>query len=147
MRQPRVTRAELAAAPGPSNPPVGESVRRLVPAGLVADTGERTAGGRGRGRVGTYYALAADVGFALAASIAPEGIVAECINPYGTVVSRAEPPIPRPAPPAAVAAALHAATTQAATMALTVSGTPGTTSAPEASSNREAPSAPEAPKA
>ena len=146
MRQPRLTRAELAAATGISKPTVGESVRRLVAAGLVADTGERTAGGRGRGRVGTYYALAADVGFALAASIAPEGIVAECINAYGTVVSRADHPITRPAHSAAVAAALHAATTQAATMALTVSGTPGTTSAPEASSNREAPSAPEAPK-
>jgi predicted NBD/HSP70 family sugar kinase/DNA-binding transcriptional ArsR family regulator len=133
MRQPRLTRAELAAATGISKPTVGESVRRLVTAGLVADTGERTAGGRGRGRVGTYYALAADVGFALAASIAPEGIVAECINPYGTVISRAEHPITRPAHSAEVAAALHAAATQAVTMA------------PTASSNREAPSAPEAP--
>jgi predicted NBD/HSP70 family sugar kinase/DNA-binding transcriptional ArsR family regulator len=96
MRQPRLTRAELAAATGVSKPTAGESVRRLVAAGLVADTGERTVGGRGRGRVGTYYALASDVGVALAVSIAPEGIVAECTDPYGAVISRAEQPIGPP---------------------------------------------------
>src|ERR1700704_1636258 len=74
MRRPRLTRAELAAETGISKPTVGESVRRLVGAGLVADTGQRTAGGRGRGRVGSYYALAGRTGVALAVSIAPEGI-------------------------------------------------------------------------
>jgi predicted NBD/HSP70 family sugar kinase len=113
MRQPRLTRAELAAATGISKPTVGESVRRLVTMGLVADTGDRTPGGRGRGRVGTYYALAPGVGVALAASIAPEGITAECINAHGTVVSRSEHPIARPAHPAEVAKALCAAATQA----------------------------------
>ncbi len=113
MRQPRLTRAELATATGVSKPTAGESVRRLVAAGLVADTGQRTAGGRGRGRVGAYYALADDVGLALAVSIAPEGIVAECIDPYGAVVSRSERPITRPAHSAEVAAALRAAATQA----------------------------------
>ncbi len=49
----RQTRAELATATGISKPTVGESVRRLVAAGVVVDTGERTTG---RGRVGTYYA-------------------------------------------------------------------------------------------
>ena len=58
MRRRRLTRAELAAETGISKPTVGESVRRLVNAGLVADTGQRTTGGRGRGRVGSYYALA-----------------------------------------------------------------------------------------
>src|ERR1700743_3228497 len=82
MRAPRLTRAELAAATGISKPTAGESVRRLVAAGLVADTGQRTAGGRGRGRVGSYYALAAGIGLALAISIAPEGIVAECVSAY-----------------------------------------------------------------
>jgi predicted NBD/HSP70 family sugar kinase len=113
MRQPRLTRAELAAATGVSKPTAGESVRRLVAAGLVADTGQRTAGGRGRGRVGAYYALADGVGLALAVSIAPEGIVAEGIDPYGAVVSRAEQAITRPARPEAVAAGLRAAATQA----------------------------------
>jgi predicted NBD/HSP70 family sugar kinase len=90
MRQRRLTRAELATATGMSKPAVGESVRRLAEAGFVADTGERTAGGRGRGRVGSYYALAASVGTALAVSIAPEGIVAECVDAYGGTVSRAD---------------------------------------------------------
>ena len=86
MRQRRLTRAELAAATGMSKPTVGESVRRLAEAGLVADTGERTAGGRGRGRVGSYYALADHRRRALAVSIAPEGVVAECVDAYGDTV-------------------------------------------------------------
>lgn len=73
----------------------------------MADTGERTPGGRGRGRVGSYYALAADVGAALAVSIAPEGVVAERVDVYGDIVCRAERRISRPAQPAQVAAALR----------------------------------------
>src|ERR1700760_56985 len=113
MRRPRLTRAELAAATGVSKPTAGESVRRLVAPGLVADTGERTTGGRGRGRVGSYYSLAEDVGLALAVSIAPEGIIAECISPYGEVISRAEQAVDRPVRPDQLAAALRAAATQA----------------------------------
>lgn len=113
MRQRRMTRAELAAETGISKPAVGESVRRLAEAGLVADTGQRTAGGRGRGRVGSYYALAGDVGVALAVSIAPEGIVAECVDAYGGTVSRAERSISRPARPGQVAAALQTVAGQA----------------------------------
>src|SRR5512138_3700860 len=79
MRHRRLTRAELATETGISKPTAGESVRRLTERGLVADTGERTPGGRGRGRVGSYYSLAAGVGTALAVSIAPEGVVAECL--------------------------------------------------------------------
>ena len=86
----------------------GESVRRLAERGLIVDTGERTPGGRGRGRVGSYYALAAGVGTALAVSIAPEGVVAECVDAYGDTTARAERTISRPAQPADVAAALHA---------------------------------------
>ena len=108
MQHRRLTRAELAAGTGISKPTVGESVRRLTEAGLVADTGERTSGGRGRGRVGSYYALA-DVGVALALSIAPEGIVAECLDALGETVSRAEQDIGRPARPDQVAGALRAA--------------------------------------
>ncbi len=112
MQHRRLTRAELAAETGISKPTVGESVRRLTEAGLVADTGERTLGGRGRGRVGSYYALA-DVGVALALSIAPEGIVAECLDALGETVSRAEQDIGRPARPDQVAAALRAAVIRA----------------------------------
>ncbi|WP_406044665.1 ROK family transcriptional regulator [Micromonospora sp. NBC_00898] len=107
MRERRLTRAELAARIGISKPTAGESVRRLTELGLVADTGERTPGGRGRGRVGSYYALAADVGAALAVSIAPEGVVAERVDVYGDIVCRAERRISRPAQPAQVAAALR----------------------------------------
>jgi predicted NBD/HSP70 family sugar kinase len=109
MRHRRLTRAELATETGISKPTVGESVRRLAEAGLLADTGERTPGGRGRGRVGSYYALAEDIGGALAVSIAPEGIVAECLDAYGGVVARAEAKIGRPARPEQVAAALRTA--------------------------------------
>ncbi|BCY11320.1 ROK family transcriptional regulator [Actinoplanes sp. L3-i22] len=86
-RHRRLTRAELAVEIGISKPTAGESVRRLVERGLVTDTGERTQGGRGRGRVGSYYALAPAVGVALAVTIAPEGVVAECLNVYGDSVA------------------------------------------------------------
>ena len=148
MRQPRLTRAELAAATGVSKPTAGESVRRLVAAGLVADTGQRTAGGRGRGRVGAYYALADNVGLALAVSIAPEGIVAECIDPYGAVVSRAEQAITRPARPAQLAAALRAAADQSvAAAALDRPSVPLAPSVPSVPSALPAPPALKAPSA
>ena len=88
-----------------SKPTVGEGVRRLAEAGFVADTGERTAGGRGR--AGSYYALAAGVGTALAVSIAPEGIVAECVDAHGGTVSRAEGKIRRLARAEQIGDALH----------------------------------------
>lgn len=113
MRQRRLTRAELAAETGISKPTAGESVRRLTETGLVADTGQRTVGGRGRGRVGSYYALADDVGVALAVSIAPEGIVAECVDAYGDTVSRVERVVNRPARPDDVGATLRAAAADA----------------------------------
>jgi predicted NBD/HSP70 family sugar kinase len=113
MQRRRLTRAELASETGLSKPTVGESVRRLTGSGLVADTGQRTPGGRGRGRVGSYYALAADIGTALAVSIAPEGIVAERVDVYGDTRSRAEVTISRPARPEQVAAALGSAAGEA----------------------------------
>jgi len=120
MRQRRLTRAELATATGMSKPAVGESVRRLAEAGFVANTGERTVGGRGRGRVGSYYALAAGVGTALAVSIAPEGAVAECVDAYGGTVSRAEDKIRRLARPRQIGSALQ----RVAVKALREAGTP-----------------------
>src|SRR5262245_32607708 len=82
----RATRAELAALTGLSKPTVSESVRRLTDAGALVDTGERTTG---RGRIGSYYALA-PAGLALVASLAPEGIVVETVDVYGDVVARSE---------------------------------------------------------
>ena len=103
MTEPRLTRAELASRTGISKPTVGESVRRLVNAGVVVDTGERTTG---RGRVGSYYALARTVGLALAVSLAPEGVTAELIDARRTVVARSVQAVARPARPARVAESL-----------------------------------------
>lgn len=119
MRQRRLTRAALAAETGISKPTVGDSVRRLAEAGFLTDTGERTVGGRGRGRVGSYYALADGIGTALAVSIAPEGIAAELIDAHGGTVTRAEHAISSPGRPDQVAAALRAVTAQAAKAAVT----------------------------
>ena len=109
MDRRRLTRAELAAQTGLSKPTVSESVRRLTESGLVADTGQRTPGGRGRGRVGSYFALARDAGTALAVSIASEGVVAERVDAYGDTVSRAEERLSRPARAEHAAAALQTA--------------------------------------
>ncbi len=105
IAEPRLTRAEIAARTGISKPTVGDSVRRLTDAGLLRDTGERTTG---RGRVGTYYALAEDLGVALVVGIAPEGVVAEAVDVYGQVVAREVEEVGRPAQPDEVAGALHA---------------------------------------
>jgi predicted NBD/HSP70 family sugar kinase len=102
----RMTRAELAAYTGISKPTVGESVRRLVEAGVLADTGERTTG---RGRVGSYYALAGEVGCALAVSVAPEGIVAEVVDARGQVLAQGGAAVSRPARPRQVASAVRLA--------------------------------------
>jgi predicted NBD/HSP70 family sugar kinase len=106
MARDRMTRAELAAYTGISKPTVGESVRRLVEAGVLADTGERTTG---RGRVGSYYALAAEVGCALAVSIGPEGVTAEVVDARGRVLARGSAAVSRPARPRQVASAVRLA--------------------------------------
>jgi predicted NBD/HSP70 family sugar kinase len=101
----RLTRAEIATRTGISKPTVGESVRRLTEGGLLRDTGERTTG---RGRVGTYYALAEDLGAALVVSIAPEGVLAEAVDVHGHVVARESEEVGRPAQPEQVARAVRA---------------------------------------
>ena len=112
MQARRLTRADLATRTGLSKPTVGESVRRLTEAGLLLDTGERTPGGRGRGRVGSYYALAGTAGSALVASIAPDGVVAESVDAFGDTVASAREGLSRPARPAQVSAALLGAATR-----------------------------------
>jgi predicted NBD/HSP70 family sugar kinase len=108
MEHRRLTRAELAGTVAISKPTAGESVRRLTETGLVVDTGERTPGGRGRGRVGSYYALSPDAGTAVAVDIAPEGVVAESVDAYGATAATATERIGRPAGPTEAAAALRA---------------------------------------
>ena len=84
---------------------MSESIRRLSEAGLVRDTGERT---RGRGRTGSYFALAGDLGTALVVSIAPGGVLAEIIDVRGDVSSRAMAQVARQARPAEVSRVLEA---------------------------------------
>ena len=68
MERPRLTRAEISALTGISKPTISDGVQRLSEAGLVVDTGERTTG---RGRAGSYYAMAPRHGSALVASVSP----------------------------------------------------------------------------
>ncbi len=110
----RMTRAELAAYTGISKPTVGESVRRLVEAGVLADTGERTTG---RGRVGSYYALADEVGCALVMSVAPEGVAAEVVDARGRVLARGGAAVSRPARPRQVVSAVRLAAREVAARA------------------------------
>ena len=100
----QLTRAELAELTEISKPTISESVRRLVAAGVLVDTGARTSG---RGGVGTYFALADDVGVALAVSVAPDGIVGELVDVRGEVTARATAHVRRPARPGPVGTSLR----------------------------------------
>lgn len=105
MDHDRMTRAEIAARTGISKPTISDSVQRLSDAGLVADTGERTTG---RGRAGSYYALAPSLGAVLVASITPRGVTAEAVDALGRVVGRDEAPLDRSAGERQAAEALAA---------------------------------------
>lgn len=106
MDHPRLTRAEIAAVTGISKPTISDAVRRLVDAGLVVDTGERSTG---RGRAGSYHALSPECGTALVASITPSGVTVESVDPFGAVVASSEVPLDRSAGAYAVTAALRTA--------------------------------------
>ncbi|MEU6241924.1 ROK family transcriptional regulator [Streptomyces sp. NPDC047024] len=86
MAHPRLTRAEIAALTGISKPTISDGVQRLAGSGLLVDTGERTTG---RGRAGSYYALAPGLGTALVASITPYGVTGETVDALGATVDRA----------------------------------------------------------
>ncbi|WP_338703184.1 ROK family transcriptional regulator [Streptomyces sp. Q6] len=87
MAEARLTRAEIAARTGISKPTISDSVRRLSAAGLLVDTGERTTG---RGRVGSYYALAPDLGAALVVALTQHRVTAETVDALGRVRDREE---------------------------------------------------------
>ena len=110
MAEGRITRAEIAGRTGISKTTISESMRRLGEVGMVVDTGARTSG---RGRSGSYYALAGGCGVALAASISPTGVVAEAVDPTGRVAARAEIPLDRSPGKERAAEALRAAASQA----------------------------------
>ncbi len=82
-----LTRAEIASRTGISKPTISESVRRLVVAGLLAESG--APGGR-RGRAGTFYRLRDDAGVALAMSAGPDGMIIETCDLRGAVLQRTE---------------------------------------------------------
>ncbi|MFF9363709.1 ROK family protein [Streptomyces griseoluteus] len=92
MTDRRLTRAEIAARTGISKPTISDAVQRLAASGLVVDTGERTTG---RGRSGSYYALAPGLGTALVASISPRGVTAETVDALGDTVGRAHAALSR----------------------------------------------------
>ena len=109
MVERQLTRAQLALRTGISKPTVSESIRRLSEAGLVRDTGERTSG---RGRTGSYFALASDLGSALVVSIAPAGVLAEITDVRGDVSCRGMMEVGRRARPADVSQVLEAVVRQ-----------------------------------
>jgi predicted NBD/HSP70 family sugar kinase len=88
----QLTRSELAALSGISKPTVAQSVQRLTEARLVRDTGERTTG---RGRAGSYFALAEDLGQALAIAITAAAVEVQRVDPRGEVRAHARRPIPQ----------------------------------------------------
>ena len=87
----RVTRVDLADRTGISRPTISESVRRLEAAGLLAATGARETGQRGR--VATYYELGADTGHVIALELNQFGVHAVAYDLRQTELAerRAEP--------------------------------------------------------
>lgn len=110
LDNPRLTRAELATATGISKPTVAQSVRRLADAGLLIDTGERTSG---RGRAGTYFTLADDLGQALAIAVTAAAIEVHRVDVRGAITARAVQPLTHPPGATGVEHALAAAAEQA----------------------------------
>ncbi|MEV5712834.1 ROK family transcriptional regulator [Amycolatopsis mediterranei] len=103
----RTTRAELAATTGISKPTISESVRRLETAGALRATGADQTGRRGR--IATFYELAADAGRVVAAEVNQQGIRTVTTDLTGTVLAtERHAPGRRP-----VAAAVRAAVTAA----------------------------------
>ncbi|KLO63518.1 hypothetical protein AA983_01410 [Dermacoccus sp. PE3] len=80
------TRASLAESAGLSRPTAATSVSRLVAAGLVEETGERTSG---RGRSTAIVRLAPQVGVALALVVAPVGVSGVVVDIHGDEIARA----------------------------------------------------------
>lgn len=103
----RTTRAELAATTGISKPTISESVRRLETAGALRATGTDQTGRRGR--IATFYELAADAGRVVAAEVNQQGVRTVTTDLTGTVLATGRhTPDDRPVT-AAVRAAVAAA--------------------------------------
>jgi len=114
----QTTRAELATATGISKPTVSESVRRLVEGGLLAATGPRETGRRGR--IATFYELAETAGWVLAIMLDQSGVHAWSSNLAGRPLHQHDQP---PAgDTSALVGALRAVTTAATEKAGTAHG-------------------------
>jgi predicted NBD/HSP70 family sugar kinase len=105
-----VTRVDVARLTGISKPTVSESVRRLVDAGVLAESG--SVPGR-PGRVATLYELAPTAGRVLALHAGQEGVRARCVDLSGRMLwSRLYTPAP-PGTVSGLVAALRAAAEEA----------------------------------
>ena len=93
IEEPELTRAELAGRTGISKPTVSESVRRLVAAGLLVESGKQSGK---RGPSGTFYRLRSDAGYALTLTISPGGVIAETSDLRGDRLRCAEGDVPGP---------------------------------------------------
>ena len=111
-----LTRAEIAARTGISKPTISESVRRLLDADLVVETGQQLGG---RGRSGTYCQLRTDTTAAMAVSVGPDGIVVDTFDLKNSPVAHVEQPVTAPIDGSALEPLLLGAVQAAA------GGTPG----------------------
>ena len=88
-----LTRAEIAARTGISKPTISESMRRLIDAQLVLETGRQVGG---RGRAGTSCRLRTDTTAALAVSLGPDGVVVDTFDLEDRPVAHVEEPVAAP---------------------------------------------------
>src|SRR5882762_8996824 len=113
----RVTRTELASLTGISKPTISESVRRLEAAGVLRAGGIDQTGRRGR--VATFYEVAADAGYVLAAEVNQHGVHTLAASLAGATVDERRHGAVRPGDRAALAEAVRA------TMAAAVAASAG----------------------
>ena len=117
----RVTRTELASLTGISKPTISESVRRLEAAGVLRAGGIDQTGRRGR--VATFYEVAADAGYVLAAEVNQHGVHTLAANLAGATVDERRHGAVRPGDQVALADAVRA-TVAAAVAASAAHGPP-----------------------
>jgi predicted NBD/HSP70 family sugar kinase len=100
------SRADLAQRTGLSKPTVGQSVGRLLEAGVLLEEGPQEHAGRGR--VGTLLALAPGAGCGAVFRAGATGLVGELVLVDGSVVAREEAELVVPVSARALGGALRA---------------------------------------
>jgi predicted NBD/HSP70 family sugar kinase len=101
-----LTRAEIAARTGISKPTISESVRRLVDAEVVTESGRQVGK---RGPAGTYLTLEPHLAIAMGVSAGPEGIVVRTLDLAGAPLAETEYPVRAPIDAAELGPALREA--------------------------------------